>query len=83
MNVTVLTPGREVYAGSIKSIKVPGINGQFEVLKNHAPIVSALRNGEIRILDEKGTKKVFSIEKGFIEVLNNEVSVLVQGVQDA
>ncbi len=82
MNLTVLTPGKELFNGAITSVKVPGFNGQFEVLKNHAPIVSALQNGEVRILPASGEKVTFSIEKGFIEVLNNEVSVLVQGVKE-
>ncbi len=82
MNLIVLTPEREIYQGKITSIKVPGINGQFEILNNHAPIVAALGQGEVRILDNSGEKKVFKIRKGFIEVLKNDVSLLVQGVQE-
>ncbi len=99
MNITVLTPDKEVFKGNIISVKVPGTMGQFQVLKNHAPIVSSLSQGEIKIVtaagehqyydEESSTIKVakdpgktytFSIQKGFIEVLNNEVSLLVQGV---
>jgi F-type H+-transporting ATPase subunit epsilon len=82
MNLIVLTPEKEIYNGHVNSIKVPGINGSFEVLNNHAPIVAALGNGDIRILDAKGEKKTFNIKKGFIEVLKNEVSLLVQGVKE-
>ena len=82
MNLVVLTPEREIYNGGITSVKVPGVNGQFEILKDHAPIVSSLNKGEVRILDEGGQKKTFQIEKGFIEVLYNEVSLLVQGVEE-
>ena len=82
MNLIVMTPEREIYQGKITSIKVPGINGQFEILNNHAPIVAALGQGEVRILDNSGEKKVFKIRKGFIEVLKNDVSLLVQGVQE-
>jgi len=80
MTCTVLTPEKEIFAGIINSVKVPGIKGQFEVLNGHAPIVSSLGGGEIRILDEKNERITFQITKGFIEVLNNEVSLLVQGV---
>lgn len=80
MNCSVLTPEKEIYVGSIKSVKVPGITGQFEILDGHAPIVSALGEGEIRIIDEKGERVSYNISKGFIEVLDNEVSLLVQGV---
>lgn len=99
MNITVLTPDKEVFKGNIVSVKVPGSLGQFQVLKNHAPIVSALSEGEVKIVtaagehqfydeesstikttEEVGKAYTFSIQKGFIEVQNNEVSLLVQGV---
>lgn len=78
MNLIVLTPEKEIYKGSVSSVKVPGTTGQFEVLKGHAPIVSSLTEGEVRVLDEKGEKKTFQISGGFIEVLNDEVALLVQ-----
>ena len=81
MNITVLTPDREVFKGAISSVKVPGKNGQFQVLNNHAAIVSALDKGEVTIQPSTGNKIIFEIQKGFIEVLNNEISLLVQGVQ--
>lgn len=80
MELIALTPEKELYKGSIRSIKVPGINGQFEILKGHAAIVAALKEGEVRVLDEKGEKITFNINKGFIEVLNDEVSLLIQSM---
>lgn len=82
MNLVVLTPEKEIFSGKITSVKVPGTSGQFEILAGHAAIVSSLVEGGVRILDEAGAKKEFTIEKGFIEVLNNEVSLLVQGVKE-
>ena len=82
MDITVLTPDKQIFSGIGTSVKVPGVVGQFEVLRNHAPIVSALGEGEVRILKENGEKFSFSIERGFIEVLNNNVALLVQGVQE-
>lgn len=82
MELVVLTPGKELFKGAITSVKVPGVGGQFEILSNHAPIVSALGEGEVRILDAAGNKQSFNIQKGFVEVLYNEVSLLVQGVQE-
>lgn len=78
MNCIILTPEKELFNQEVKSVKVPGISGQFEILNNHAPIVSALGEGQLRILDIKGETTNFLIEKGFVEVLNNEVSLLVQ-----
>jgi len=82
MNLVVLTPEKEIYSGEVKSVKVPGTDGQFEILDGHAAIVSSLVEGGVRILDGTGTRKEFKIEKGFIEVLNNEVALLVQGVTE-
>jgi len=83
MNLTVLTPDEEIFNGEVTSVKVPGADGQFEVLTGHAPIVAALIKGSVRLIKEKGEKMTFKINKGFIEVLNNEVALLVQGVSDA
>lgn len=82
MKLIVLTPEREIFQGDVNSVKVPGLKGQFEVLNNHAPIVAALGKGEVRIIDTQGQKKTFAINKGFLEVLKNEVSLLVQGVTE-
>ncbi len=79
MQISVLTPDKEIFDGEITSVKVPGVSGQFEVLNNHAPIVSALGEGEVRLVKENGEKVTFGIEKGFIEVLKNKVALLVQG----
>lgn len=78
MTLSVLTPEKELFAGKITSVKVPGIAGQFEILKGHSAIVSSLAKGTVRILDEKGVKMEIEITKGFVEVLRNEVSLLVQ-----
>jgi F-type H+-transporting ATPase subunit epsilon len=80
MDLVALTPEKELFKGEITSVKVPGINGQFEILNGHAPIVAALAEGEVRILDASGAKTTFNIHKGFIEVLNNEVSLLIQSM---
>ena len=80
MNITILTPDQEVFEGKINSVKVPGVSGQFEVLENHAPIVSALEKGAVRVVQADGKTLTFQIERGFIEVLDNNVSLLVQGV---
>jgi F-type H+-transporting ATPase subunit epsilon len=82
MELIVLTPEKEIFQGSIESVKVPGTTGQFEILKGHAPIVSSLVTGEVRVITTSGERQTFNITKGFIEVLGEEVSLLVQGVED-
>ena len=79
MNISVLTPEKKLFAGEIHSISVPGVEGKFQVLRNHAPIVSALTEGGVSIKRADGGFITFSIERGFIEVLNNEIALLVQG----
>ncbi|MEM9821120.1 MAG: ATP synthase F1 subunit epsilon [Bacteroidota bacterium] len=82
MDITVLTPEKEVFKGAITSVKVPGVAGQFEILTRHAPVVSALGEGAVRIIKADGQNLNFTIEKGFIEVLNDNVSLLVQGLTE-
>ncbi len=82
MNISVLTPEKELYSGTINSISVPGVEGKFQVLRNHAPIVSALGEGGVTIKRADGKFITFTIERGFIEVLNNKVALLVQGANN-
>jgi F-type H+-transporting ATPase subunit epsilon len=82
MNLTVLTPEKEFYNGEIKGVVVPGTKGEFEILDNHAPIISSLGSGSVKITETSGNVKEFSISTGFIEVLNNEVALLVNGLDN-
>ena len=101
MNISVLTPDKKIFEGAIVSVKVPGTNGEFKVLKRHAPIVSSLESGKVTIVSTdgnhqyfnsedgevltenlKGKTYTFQIDGGFIEVLKDEVSLLVQGVKE-
>jgi F-type H+-transporting ATPase subunit epsilon len=80
LNLVILTPEKEVFNGAINSVKVPGILGQFEILNGHAAIVSSLSEGDIRVITADGSKQSYHISRGFIEVLNNEVALLVRGL---
>ena len=82
MNLVILTPDKELFHGSVTSVNVPAIGGRFEVLNGHAPIVAAIGQGEIRFQLTKGEKRSITVEQGFIEVIRNEVSLLVSGVQE-
>jgi F-type H+-transporting ATPase subunit epsilon len=81
MNLTILSPEREIFTGAVKSVKVPGANGSFEMLENHAPIVSSLEKGEVRVILDNGERLVYQISGGFVEMLANEVALLVSGVE--
>ena len=86
MNLEILTPEKKLYSGEVYGIQMPGISGSFEVLEKHAPLVSALKPGRIKVLKDKPTGSGgqnhlahFDIQGGFVEVLNNKVTVLVEG----
>ena len=79
MTLEILTPERKLYSGDVYGVQLPGIDGLFEVLNKHAPLVSALGKGKIKVLQDKSHAEHFSIEGGFVEVLNNTTTVLVEG----
>ncbi|MBX2931081.1 MAG: ATP synthase F1 subunit epsilon [Chitinophagaceae bacterium] len=83
MTLEILTPEKKLYSGDVYGVQLPGITGLFEVLDKHAPLVSALEKGNIKILKSKTTFENFSISGGFVEVLNNKATVLVEDVEEA
>jgi F-type H+-transporting ATPase subunit epsilon len=79
MDLIVLTPDKKVFEGKVNRISAPGVEGEFEVLDNHAPLVSSLGNGNVLITPSESKELLnLSIQSGFIEVLDNKVSLLVQ-----
>ncbi len=82
MTLEILTPEKKIFSGDVYGIQLPGIDGMFEVLDKHAPIVSALKAGKMKILKDKTSFTNYSIQSGFIEVLNNKASVLVEGASE-
>ncbi len=76
MQLDILTPEKKLYSGDATSIKLPGISGNFELLDNHAPIISALAEGEIKYSTSEGETKIV-IKDGFVECLQNKVVVLI------
>ena len=79
MNLEIITPEKKVYAGEVSSVIVPGANGQFEMLQNHAPVISTLLNGKVKIKDKEGVKS-FDVKGGVVENLNNKIIILAETV---
>ncbi|RYF89033.1 MAG: ATP synthase F1 subunit epsilon [Chitinophagaceae bacterium] len=79
MILEILTPDRKIFSGDVYGVQLPGITGLFEVLDKHAPMVSALKEGKLKILKDKNTATSYSIQGGFVEILNNKATVLVEG----
>ena len=82
MKLTIITPDKEIFDGDITSVTVPGSSGSFEVLVNHAPIVSSLEEGKVIVRDGKSAI-VIQITGGVVEVIQNTVTVLAEGIIDA
>ncbi|HUM51705.1 MAG TPA: ATP synthase F1 subunit epsilon [Chitinophagales bacterium] len=79
MNLNILTPELKVFSGEADSVILPGINGNFEVLNNHAPMIASIKDGVVKV--RKGSdKQEFKVKSGIVEVLKNNVSVLTEGV---
>ena len=76
MTLEILTPEKEIFKGDIKSVTLPGTLGEFQILNQHAPIISTLTNGSIKIVNEKDEKNIFDINGGVVEMLNNKIIVL-------
>lgn len=82
MTLEILTPERKIFSGNVYGVQLPGIAGLFEVLDRHAPMVSALKEGRLKILNDKNTTSSYTIKSGFVEVLNNKTTVLVEGAEE-
>tara|TARA_B100001778_G_C18306404_1_gene502205 strand:- start:386 stop:622 length:237 start_codon:yes stop_codon:yes gene_type:complete len=76
MKLEILTPEKEIFKGDIKSVTLPGTLGEFEILNQHAPIISTLTSGSIKIVTGKNEKNNFDINGGVVEMLNNKIIVL-------
>jgi len=82
MTLEILTPDQKVFSGDVYGVQLPGIDGSFEVLNRHAPLVSALKAGKLKILKDKTSTTFYNIQSGFVEVLNNKTTVLVEGATE-
>lgn len=77
MNLEIITPDTTIYKGEAELVQLPGIDGSFEILNNHAPLISALKQGKIKI-KKNGKEEFFDVNGGVIEVLDNKVLILAE-----
>lgn len=77
MKLTIVSPETTLFSGEATSVLVPGKMGQFEVLEDHAPIISSLGKGSVVYKTAAETRNV-DISGGFIDVANNEVSLCIE-----
>ncbi|MEM6633507.1 MAG: ATP synthase F1 subunit epsilon [Bacteroidota bacterium] len=78
----IVTPEGKAFEGTVEKATVPGIEGSFQVLFNHAPIISTLGKGVVKVETEAGKSLSYAIEDGVAEVLNNKMVVLVESLRE-
>jgi F-type H+-transporting ATPase subunit epsilon len=81
MQLDILTPDRKIYSGEVNLVKVPGSIGSFEIMKNHAAIISTLVKGEVKIETLSGEKIHYTTNGGVVEVKDNCIIILVESVE--
>ena len=80
MFLEIITPDKKVFEGAVTLVQVPGSKGAFEILKSHAPIISTLEKGTIKVVQKDGTEQRFEIDGGVIENKANKIIILVESV---
>lgn len=78
MKIEIITPDTSLYEGEVSLAQFPGLDGSFEILPNHAPMISALKNGRIKVVDGKKETIFFDVKGGVVEVLKNKILVLAE-----
>jgi len=78
MNVQIITPDKELFAGEASLAQFPGLDGLFEILNNHAPMVAALRAGKVKLRLDDDKEEFIEIRGGLVEVLDNKLLVLAE-----
>ena len=76
MQLEIITAESQLYSGEVTSVKLPGMDGEFEILNNHAPVISTLYKGIIRVIDNNNKTENFEVNGGVIEMQNNKIIVL-------
>ena len=82
LKLEIVTPSKSAFSGGIKSLTVPGTKGRFQVLKNHAPIISTFDTGMIKVDLPDGKSDYYATAGGTIEVLDNKVLVLADSIEE-
>lgn len=80
MKIEIITPDKKVFSGPVRSVKVPGKKGSFQILKDHAPIISTLDKGNVVIADDQGIETTFEISGGVVEVKKDRIIVLADSI---
>lgn len=80
MHLEIITPDKKVFDGEVVSASFPGTDGSFQILNNHAPLVSTLAKGLLNYRDKEKNEHELMVDGGVVEVLNNRVNVLIEAI---
>lgn len=78
MHLEIITPEQTLFTGEVSLIQLPGYDGSFEILNDHAPLISVLAAGKVKVQDSQKQNRFFEIKGGVIEVLHNKVLILAE-----
>lgn len=78
MKLEITSPEKQIFSGDVDLVQLPGSDGLFEILHNHAPMIASLGKGKIKVQDEEGKLQYFEIRGGVCEVLENKITVLAE-----
>lgn len=81
LELEVITPSKKAFTGMVKSVTVPGTLGNFQILYNHAPILSKLEIGRIRLSEKGSDREDYTTGGGTVEVLDNKILVLAESFE--
>jgi len=81
MFLEIVTPIKKVYEGEVSIVTFPGVDGSFQVMNDHAPLVSSLKEGIVSFKNKEGGESV-NISGGVVEVLNNHIVLLADGLTE-
>ena len=76
MKLEIITPEKRLFDGKVKLVQVPGTKGSFEILKNHAPVISTLSAGKVKVITEADKQEYFDVISGIVEVKANNITIL-------
>jgi len=78
MKLAILSPEQELFSGEVDAVSLPGVSGRFQLLNDHAPIISALGKGTVLYTSKDGkSEESYEIKGGVVEMLNNSVVILI------
>ena len=78
MLLEIITPDKKIFSGEVKLVQVPGLDGSFEIMHKHAPIISIIGQGKVKVITEAGENKFFEVKGGVVEVKDNKIILLAE-----